>query len=393
MKKSVSTAIAGVTLALTTSTLALIAPATSANAASAACTAASAQVSKANSAKTSAGKALAKAKKAQKKAKKAQLKAKKAAVSAKKANKVAKVKLTKKKLKAANKKVKLTKKNVKRATATHTAKTRGVSAANATKAKACKSPAVVTPTNPQTEALTAVLQLILKNMGGNTDVSLLGADGVKGVLNGVAPELGDLISDDLLGNIVAMLHNPIHSATDASKMFQDAFGKILDPKVLQDMASGGMGSFDPTAAAAMFKEMFAGMIGKFAPADFKIPEFNPTMVTGMLAQLTSLANPDMLKNFGLTDFTKIFEGMMGGKMPALDPAMLTALVNKLSPSQISQLKGTGILGAVIGGLTNGAGGLPGLNAVPVLGPILTGVLNTLKDLLCLVPLPVICAAP
>lgn len=371
MKKSVSTAVAGVALALTTSSLALVMPATSANAVTAAC-------SSANTAKAKAATAKTKAVKAQKKAKKNVTKAKKA--------------LKKKRTKATVKKVKLTKKKLTKANKNLRAANRRLTVALSNQKRACASTSTVKPpvTTPpstdqqQAEALAAVLKLLLVQMDKDqTDVSLLGKQGVKGLLNSAAPQLGDLVSDDILGTVVSLLKGPVGDMTtaakDASKMFQAAFGQYLDPAVLAGLAN--MEKFDPVAAAAMFTTVFQGLADKFGFTG-TLPTFDATMVTGFLAQLQNLANPELLKGLGLTAFEDVFKSMIGGTPPKFSAATLTGLVKQASGLPgFNSLKDLTMLSGVLGGLTGGAGGL---EQIPVLGGIL-------KGLLCVLPLPVLCS--
>lgn len=372
MKKSVSTAVAGVALALTTSSLALVMPATSANAVTAACTAATTAKNKAVTAKK-------KAVKAQKKAKKNATKAKKALKKKRTKATVKKVKLTKKKLVKANKSVKAANRRL-------TLSLSNQRRSCATTSSVVKPPVTTTPAKEQAqaEALAAVLKLLLVQMDKDrTDVSLLGVDGVKGLLNSVAPQLGTLVSDDILGTVVGLLKGPIGNFTtaaqDASEMFQAAFGQYLDPAALAGLAS--MTSFDPAAAAAMFTNMFEGLADTFGFAG-SLPTFDPTMVTGFLAQLQNLANPGMLQGLGLSAFEGVFKDMISGKAPSFNVTQLTNLVNLASSMPgFGDLEDLTMLAGVLGGLTGGAGGL---DAIPVLGPIL-------KGLLCIIPLPILCS--
>lgn len=339
------------------------------------------------------------AKKAGSLAKKAKVQKKKVK-KAKKAKKAHATRTTVKKVKVTKKKLAKTRKKLRAATAALTTANGAVSTYCGTTVvnpPAPVTPIVVPPKAEEVKALGGVLNVLLTNLGGSAlNLENLGLDEliaiVDNLLDTILAPLRDVLSGDQITYLAQALKDAPSNPAAAFAAFQTAFGKFLDPSAFSNLAN-----FNPQAMAAQFTQIFSGLAGKF-PGMGSFPAFDATMITGMIAKFQALANQDALKQyFGPETFTKmvaIFTSMANGqKIKFADLQALQKFFKDFPNVDTSMLMNMGLLGNVVGGLTGGAAGLPGLGSIPFLGPVLTGVLGGVVGGVCIIlPIPFLCTS-
>ncbi len=314
--------------------------------------------------------------KATKKAKKAATKLAKLKKAVKRGKDVPRTKLTK-----AKKTKKKTQKAAKKAK-------NAVAVAAKKKATACSKQAQTQQS--QAHALAGVLGLLLGGLGGqNLDLGKLDLAQLTMILDLLAPGAGDKIDPAQLAMVLKVLQGLGSGDIDPATLvaqFSSLFGEQLDPSVLTALlgAMTGGGTVDPAILLGLL-DALSGALGDVAPGAGALGALTDAGLLGLVGTIVDIASNGLLAQLGLGQVGDLLQGLLNGSADGLSLGELTAIQATVTGLIMSNpldgkfdlLKNSGVLAALTGALTNGAGGLPSLNSIPVLGPLLCGLIPVL----------------